>query len=97
MGHRNTSMRCATNGFEFVSGLADGASAMPAKWSRRVFSFRFYEGKKQAEAVGAITHAPTGCDEETIRVDGRQAMWRRQRDDEIAVEIAAGTTGRDLT
>jgi hypothetical protein len=32
-------------GFEFVSGLAAGASAMPAKWSRRVFSFRFYEGK----------------------------------------------------
>jgi hypothetical protein len=25
--------------------LAAGASAMPAKWSRRVFSFRFYEGK----------------------------------------------------
>src|SRR6267154_375121 len=34
-----------SSGFEFVSGLADGASAMPAKWSRRVFSFRFYEGK----------------------------------------------------
>jgi hypothetical protein len=33
------------SGFEFVSGLAAGASAMPAKWSRRVFSFRFYEGK----------------------------------------------------
>src|SRR5207302_9006366 len=33
------------SGFEFVSGLADGASAMPAKWSRPVFSFRFYEGK----------------------------------------------------
>jgi len=31
--------------FEFVSDLADGASAMPAKWSRPVFSFRFYEGK----------------------------------------------------
>src|SRR5262245_36494121 len=35
----------ASSGFEFVSGLADGASAMPAKWSRPVFSFRFYEGK----------------------------------------------------
>jgi hypothetical protein len=34
-----------SSGFEFVSGLAAGASAMPAKWSRRVFSFRFYEGK----------------------------------------------------
>jgi hypothetical protein len=34
-----------SSGFEFVSGLATGASAMPAKWSRRVFSFRFYEGK----------------------------------------------------
>jgi hypothetical protein len=34
-----------SSGFEFVSGLTAGASAMPAKWSRRVFSFRFYEGK----------------------------------------------------
>src|SRR5262245_54131224 len=34
-----------SSGFEFVSGLAAGASAMPAKWSRRVLSFRFYEGK----------------------------------------------------
>ena len=34
-----------SSGFEFVSGLATGASAMPAKWSRRVFSFRFYEDK----------------------------------------------------
>src|SRR6266566_9396503 len=34
-----------SSGFEFVSGLADGASAMPAKWSRPVFSFRFCEGK----------------------------------------------------
>jgi len=34
-----------SSGFEFVSGLAAGASAMPAKWSRCVFSFRFYEGK----------------------------------------------------
>jgi len=37
-----------SSGFEFVSGLAAGASAMPAKWSRRVFSFRFYEGKISA-------------------------------------------------
>src|SRR5215813_1142947 len=34
-----------SSGFEFVSGLADGASAMPAKWNRPVFSFRLYEGK----------------------------------------------------
>src|SRR5258708_9236286 len=34
-----------SSGCECVSGLADGASAMPAKWSRPVFSFRFYEGK----------------------------------------------------
>src|SRR5262249_35614354 len=34
-----------SSGFEFVSDLTAGASAMPAKWSRRVFSFRFYEGK----------------------------------------------------
>jgi hypothetical protein len=38
-----------SSGFEFVSGLAAGASAMPAKWSRRVFSFRFYEGKLAVE------------------------------------------------
>jgi hypothetical protein len=29
----------------YDKGLADGASAMPAKWNRPVFSFRFYEGK----------------------------------------------------
>jgi hypothetical protein len=34
-----------SSGFEFALDLADGASAMPAKWSRPVFSFRFYEGK----------------------------------------------------
>ena len=33
------------SGFEIVSGLADGASAMPAKWNRPVFWFRFYEGR----------------------------------------------------
>jgi hypothetical protein len=38
-------LRSRHHGFEFVSGVAAGASAMPAKWSRRVFSFRFYEGK----------------------------------------------------
>src|SRR5262249_16768012 len=34
-----------SSGFEVVSGLADGASAMRAKWRRPGFSFRFYEGK----------------------------------------------------
>src|SRR5262249_28622279 len=44
-----------SSGFEFVSGLADGASAMPAKWSRPVFSFRFYEGKiSRALPIGAF-------------------------------------------
>src|SRR6516164_2428294 len=44
-----------SSGFEFVSGLADGASAMPAKWSRPVFSFRFYEGKiSRALRIGAL-------------------------------------------
>jgi len=33
------------SGFEIVSGLADGASVMPAKWNKPVFSFRFYEGR----------------------------------------------------
>jgi hypothetical protein len=35
----------SSSGFEIVSGLADGASAMPAKWNRPVFWFRFYEGE----------------------------------------------------
>src|SRR6266702_243679 len=44
-----------SSGFEFVSGLADGASAMPAKWSRPPFSFRFYEGKiSRAFRIGAF-------------------------------------------
>jgi hypothetical protein len=33
------------SGFEIVSGLADGASVMPAKWNKPVFSFRFYAGR----------------------------------------------------
>jgi hypothetical protein len=33
------------SGFEIVSGLADGASVMPAKWNKPVFSLRFYEGR----------------------------------------------------
>src|SRR6266487_4205367 len=45
-----------SSGFEFVSGLADGASAMPAKWSRPVFSFRFYEGKI-SRALIVIRHS----------------------------------------
>src|SRR5215831_273157 len=45
--------------FEFVSGLADGASAMPAKWSRPVFSFRFYEGKI-SRALIVIRRLPWG-------------------------------------
>ena len=44
-----------SSGFEFVSGLVDGASAMPAKWSRPAFSFRFYEGKiSRALRIGAF-------------------------------------------
>ena len=44
-----------SSGFEFVSGLGDGASAMPAKWSRPAFSFRFYEGKiSRALRIGAF-------------------------------------------
>src|SRR5215831_8867889 len=48
-----------SSGFEFVSGLADGASAMPAKWSRPVFSFRFYEGKI-SRALIVIRRLPWG-------------------------------------
>src|SRR5215472_3212946 len=44
-----------SSGFEFVSGLADGASAMPAKWSRPAFSLRFCEGKiSRALRIGAF-------------------------------------------
>src|SRR4051812_26208377 len=38
------------NVFEIVSGLADGAGFMPAKWSRRVFWLRSYEGKISCES-----------------------------------------------
>ena len=41
------------NVFEIVSGLADGAGAMPAKWSRRVFWLRSYEGKIRCESLRA--------------------------------------------
>src|SRR5262249_50620745 len=44
-----------SSGFKFVSGLSDGASAMPAKWSRPVFSFRFYEGKISRNPAIAVT------------------------------------------
>src|SRR6516165_2314219 len=47
-----------SSGFEFVSGLAAGASAMPAKWSRRVFSFRFYEGKISVPSLKWMHLAP---------------------------------------
>jgi hypothetical protein len=33
------------NVFEIVSGLADGGGSMPAKWNRRVFWLKYYEGK----------------------------------------------------
>src|SRR5262252_5178042 len=48
-----------SSGFEFVSGLADGASAMPAKWSRPVFSFRLYEGKISRCALPSATRMPS--------------------------------------
>src|SRR4029450_5225294 len=45
-----------SSGFEFVSGLADGASAMPAKWNRPVFSFRFYEGRISRPRLPSAFH-----------------------------------------
>src|ERR1700737_4288907 len=39
-----------SNVVEIVSGLADGAGSMPAKWSRRVFWLRSYEGKISCES-----------------------------------------------
>src|SRR5215471_2919206 len=48
-------LKKTSSGFEFVSGLAAGASAMPAKWSRPVFSFRFYEDKiSRALRIGGL-------------------------------------------
>src|SRR5205085_6593721 len=49
------------SGFEFVSGSADGASAMPAKWSRPVFSFRFYEGKINRALIDNPATPVTRC------------------------------------
>jgi hypothetical protein len=45
-----------SSGFEFVSGIADGASAIPAKWSKPVFSFRFYEGKISVPSGVAVVN-----------------------------------------
>src|SRR5215472_7170982 len=68
-----------SSGFEFVSALADGASAMPAKWSRPVFSFRFYEGKiSRALGMddGAERHYTEECQTPVvfIRSPRRQAL-----------------------
>jgi hypothetical protein len=41
-------------------------------------------------AVGAVAHEPPGRHEETVRVDRRQAVPGRERDDEIAVQIGVG-------
>src|SRR5215467_5065703 len=49
-----------SSAFEFVSGLSDGASAMPAKWSRPAFSFRFYEGKISRNLAICVRLAVTG-------------------------------------
>src|SRR5262245_12042174 len=50
-----------SSGFEFVSGLAAGASAMPAKWSRPVFSFKFYEGKISRALIVSGDVRTFGC------------------------------------
>src|SRR5262249_48040454 len=59
-----------SSGFEFVSGLAAGASAMPAKWSRRVFSFTFYEGK--ISAPGTLTSCAFRKSAANVRVMAMQ-------------------------
>ena len=49
-----------SGGFKIVSGLADGASAMPAKWNRPVFWFRFYEGEISCVSfILAVRDAPS--------------------------------------
>jgi hypothetical protein len=87
---RLLSKKKTSSGFEFVSGLADGASAMPAKWSRPVFSFRFYEGKI-SRALIVIQHvggkhcaAPSCTAPHAIKPAGlddiaRPRAWRESR------------------
>src|SRR5205823_5061647 len=59
------------SGFEFVSGSADGASAMPAKWSRPVFSFRFYEGKISRALIDK-----SGYSRDPLQSGGFLGWWR---------------------
>src|SRR5438046_4367428 len=75
-----------SSGFEFVSGLAAGASAMPAKWSRRVFSFRFYEGKISAPVtlhpVPSENHIRQQCLDSSVggtRLPGWRGRIRTQK------------------
>jgi hypothetical protein len=60
------------SGFEFVSGSADGASAMPAKWSRPAFSFRFYEGKISRALIDK-----SGYSRDPLQSGGFLGCWRR--------------------
>ena len=47
-------------------------------------------------AVGAVAHEPTGHDEETVGVDGGQAVLGREPDDEVAVKVCVGNLGLEL-
>jgi hypothetical protein len=60
------------SGFEFVSGSADGASAMPAKWNRPAFSFRFYEGKISRALIDK-----SGYSRDPLQSGGFLDWWRR--------------------
>src|SRR5215471_11759457 len=78
-----------SSGFEFVSGLADGASAMPAKWSRPVFSFRFYEGKNQGLRGCPITTPPGQQKSQSIlHVASKPDMKALRRIDNLPVVVA---------
>src|ERR671935_3238254 len=71
-----------SSGFGFVSGLADGASAMPAKWSRPVFSFGFYEGKISqllGDEVLAFERLPSRGETRNRRHAGAASGDRRAR------------------
>src|SRR6516162_1828790 len=85
-----------SSGFEFVSGLGDGASAMPAKWSRPAFSFRFYEGKiSRALRIGAFCGRHQAAEEGIPpcpqKIDDDGSTEGRRKRDPIGLRSKAAT------
>src|SRR5262245_30466137 len=86
---RLLSKKKTSSGFEFVSGLVDGASAMPAKWSRPAFSFRFYEGKiSRALRIGARGRRHSPCPQ---KIDDDGFTEGRRKRDPIGLRSKAAT------